>query len=180
MHVRNARRLIGDGSEGRIEKISAEPAPKVHPPGEETPLITNPPRSRAVHGTGGFIALMLVVMVTAMTVVYGLTVALMSVDETNNSASWLAASKSRTFTSACIDNALSTLRNNSNASGNVNIDISNVNCVATISGSGNTRQIVANASSTDPFSRDSVDRLNVNVNINTNPFTVIEYKDILD
>lgn len=122
---------------------------------------------------------MLVIMVTSLIIVYGLAVALMSIDETSAGASWLAASKSRTFVSACIDNALSTLRNDNTTSGNVNITTSNVNCIATISGSGTTRQITGNATSTDPYARDIVDRVNVNVNINTNPFTILQYKDIL-
>lgn len=119
-------------------------------------------------------------MVTAMTIVYGTTVALMNIDESSAASAWISASRSRTSTSACIDNALAVLRNNSSASGNITITVSNVNCIATVSGSGNTRQIVSNATTSDPFARDIVDRVNANVNINTNPFTLIEYKDILE
>ena len=128
----------------------------------------------------GVIALILVIMVASMTVVYGVAVALMSIDETASGTAWLATSRARGFTASCVDDALSRLRNNTSLSGDVSISISNVNCAYTISGSGNTRTIVSNATSTDGFSRDIVDRSNVNVNINTNPFTVEQYKDILE
>ena len=128
----------------------------------------------------GVIALILVIMVAALTVVYGTAVALMSIDETATGSAWLATSKSRGFMTLCVDASLSRLRNASGLSGDVSISVSNVNCSYTISGSGNTRTIIANATSTDAFGRSIADRANVNVNISTNPFTVEQYKDILE
>ncbi|MEK7584094.1 MAG: hypothetical protein AAB490_02535 [Patescibacteria group bacterium] len=129
---------------------------------------------------GGVIALILVIMVAALTVVYGTAVALMSIDETTAGSAWLATSKSRGFTKSCVNDALSRLRNASSLSGDVSISVSNVNCTYTISGSGNTRTVIVNGTSTDAFGRSIADRANVNVNISTNPFTVEQYKDILE
>jgi len=127
----------------------------------------------------GVIALITVIIVASITTVYGLSIALMNIDEVQIQLAWLHSSKSRSFTSACVDNALLRLRNNTALSGNVNLSISNVTCESVISGSGNTRTILSSATSTDPLSRAITDRSTVNVNIDTNPFTIIDYKDIL-
>lgn len=128
----------------------------------------------------GFIALIMVLLVAAFTVVYGLSVALMTLDERSASQIWFATSQVEYQASTCVDNAVALLRNNSNLAGNVNVASSSVTCIGVVSGSGNARAIAASATSTDSRGQNVVDRVNVNVNINTNPFTIIEYKDILE
>lgn len=132
------------------------------------------------HNQKGLIALILVVMVAAMTLVYGLSVALMTIDEQTTSFGWLHTGKAESYAGACVDNALSLLRNDSNFNGNANLSIGNITCSSTVSGSGNTRAIFSWATATDPFGNNIVERTNINVNINTNPFTITQYKDILD
>jgi len=127
----------------------------------------------------GLIALITVVIVAAFIVVAGFSMALMNSDEMLSSYSAQESSKVVANVDACADNVLSRIRNDNTTSGNVNISLGNVSCVAIVSGSGNTRQIAVRATTTDAFSRDIVYSVNINVNINTNPFTVLEYKDIL-
>ncbi len=123
---------------------------------------------------------MLVVLIAAFTTIYGLSALLMNADELTSSQAWLYHAQSKNFAASCVTNAMNKLRNNSSVSGNVNLSTSNVNCVSTISGSGNTRTIIASATATDAFGSSVVERANVNVNINTNPFTITQYRDILD
>ena len=128
----------------------------------------------------GFVALITVLLISAIIITFGLSVALMNADEVLVSFSNAQQSFVRSGAQSCVQNALNRLRNNNSVSGNVNVNTSNVNCVATIAGASNTRTINASATTTDPFNRNVVSRGNVNVNIATNPFTIIEYKDILD
>lgn len=135
----------------------------------------------AAHYRRGFIALILIIAVGSMIIVLGLSMALMQVDEFATAPTWLTTAQSFYQTTSCTDNMLMRFRNNSSLSGNVNIaSVLNVNCTASISGSGNTRTVVANATSTDFYGSDVVSRVTVNVNINTNPFTIESYKDILE
>jgi hypothetical protein len=128
----------------------------------------------------GFIALTVVLLVSAVAVIFGLSRALMNINQLSSSNAWLETSLADVEARSCLDNALSRLRNDSTLTGNVNISVSNVDCIATISGSGDFRTVVMNATSTDARSQEYTIRTSVTVNINTNPFTVDEYKDIID
>lgn len=129
----------------------------------------------------GIIALVVILIVASLTLVYGLAVALMAIDETSTSIAWLSKSKSTSYGVSCVANALGRLRNNTSLTGNVNISVGNVNCTATISNPGaNIRTIATYATATDGLGRSIVDSVSVNVNVGTNPFTVTWYKDILE
>lgn len=127
----------------------------------------------------GMIALIAVMLVASFLLVAGMSTALLSSDELATTYTWLVTAKTGTGTHACSDNILALIRNNTSLSGNVNISLGNTTCVGTISGAGNTRVITAGSTSTDPFGSEVSYRVNINVNINTNPFTIIQYKDIL-
>lgn len=128
----------------------------------------------------GLVAITAVIIIMSALMVYSLSAALLHADELAASQSWLFSAKSVSRTSSCVDNVLSRLRNNSAVSGNVNININGTVCDAIISGSGNIRNLNVSATTSDSFNSNIVHRVNVNVNINTNPFTISEYKDILE
>ena len=129
----------------------------------------------------GIIAITLVLIVASIITVFGLSVALMAIDGTRTATTQLSASQSAAYDDACVTNALSVLINNNSYTGNANISVGNVNCIAVIANpGGNVRSIKTSATATDAFARSIVDRSFVNVNIATNPFTVLYYKDILD
>jgi hypothetical protein len=125
-------------------------------------------------------ALLVVIIIGALVTVYGLSSALLNLDDLLASNVWLDTAKSQGFSESCVDNVISRLYNDNTVSGNVNVSRNTVVCDAIISGSGNIRTIVANATSTDAFSQTIISRVQVKVNIDTLPFTVEDYKDILD
>lgn len=132
------------------------------------------------HDQRGMIALLAIILVAGLTLAYGLSVALLNSDQLLISYGWLSRSTATSAVDSCVDNDLAMLRNNSSLSGNVNISLANVNCSSIISGAGNTRTIIASATSSDAFGNNFIIRVNANVNINTDPFTVEQYKDIID
>ncbi len=140
--------------------------------------------TRASHANRGIIALISVMIITSFILIYGLSIALMNADEAIASDSRLSASKVGNLTSSCVNNALARLRRDNTVSGavslNVNSGDTNTHCTAIIAGSGNTRTINASATTTSALGGSMVGRTNTNVNIATNPFTIIDYKDILD
>lgn len=127
----------------------------------------------------GFIALTTVIIIAAFIVVTGLSIALLNADEVLSSYVSLEGARTQRSSEACTNNILGRLKNNKSLSGNVNIS-KNLNCNGVVSGSGNIKTIEAYATTTDGFGRTTVSKTKVNVNINTNPFTIEEYKDILD
>jgi hypothetical protein len=128
----------------------------------------------------GIIALVSVLIITSVILIYGLSIALMNADEVVSGAVRLSGNKAGNLTASCVSNALARLRKDNSVSGNVNLAVANVNCTAIIAGSGNTRTINASATTTNPLSGSIVGRTNTNVNIDTNPFTIIQYNDILE
>lgn len=127
----------------------------------------------------GIVAIVAVLVITSAIIIFGLSIALMNADEGVSGQVRLAGSKVGYLTTSCVANALARLRNDNSVSGNINLSVANVNCTAKITGSGNTRQIAASATTTSAFNDSIVGRTNTNVNVATNPFTIIEYHDIL-
>lgn len=128
----------------------------------------------------GFLAIIVVVLVGSFLLVASMSLLLLHGDEVNSASNWLSEVRSRNRAESCVGNVMALLRNNINLSGNININTANVPCTAVISSSGNMRTIVARATSTDAFNRNAPVGMTVNVNANTNPFTVTRYQDILE
>ncbi len=128
----------------------------------------------------GIIALISVLVITSIILIYGLSIALMNADEVLSSDALLAGDKSTDLTTACVENDLSRLRNNTSLTGEVDIAVGNVNCLSYINSNGNIRTINATATALSATGGTIVSRTNTNVNIATNPFTIAQYKDILN
>jgi hypothetical protein len=122
----------------------------------------------------GAVALMMVILLTSLIAVVGVSLAVMNLDYTLGVTSSLFGKNLTTAADGCLDSALAELTNNNAVSSlNVNnIGAQNANCVVTIRNSGNYRFLTARATTTSAF-LNSVAVASSTVNVATNPYTVV-------
>jgi len=129
----------------------------------------------------GVAALIIVIMVTAVAITFGISLAMMNLDYSLSVGASLLNQRLQSAVDACTDSAIGELKRNENISTlNVNdIGPALIDCQATITTNSNNRIVTARATTTDAyFTATRASR--ANVNIATSPYTVEQYQDDAD
>jgi len=128
----------------------------------------------------GSIALLLVILVTALTVVSSVAITLASVDNLIASYNVERSQEALIDIDACVEDALVRIASSTSVSGNFNLSTSNVTCSSTVSGIDAGLKIVTSTATSSPEAGGTWTRsVVVKVNVSTTPISIESYKDNL-
>lgn len=126
----------------------------------------------------GAIALIMVIMITAITIVSSVVVSLVNISEKQANYHFSESEEAKVDMDACLDDALMKLASSTSASGSFNLDTSSVNCVYQISSiiSDGLKVVTSTASSTSDvgFWESEIIAL---INVSTTPISINSYKN---
>lgn len=126
----------------------------------------------------GAIALIMVIMITAITIVSSVVVSLVNISEKQANYHFSESEEAKVDMDACLDDALMKLASSTSASGSFNLDTSSVNCVYQISSliSGGLKVVTSTASSTSDVGFWETEIIAL-INVSTTPISINSYKN---
>ncbi|MDP2812688.1 MAG: hypothetical protein Q8O32_03275 [bacterium] len=126
----------------------------------------------------GAIALIMVIMITAITIVSSIVVSLVNISEKQANYHFSEAEEASVDMDACLDDALFRLASSSAISGTFNLDTASINCVYKISSliDGGFKNVTSTASSTSDLGFWESEII-VSINVSTTPISINSYKN---
>jgi hypothetical protein len=126
----------------------------------------------------GAIALIMVIMITAITIVSSVVVSLVNISEKQANYHFSESEEAKVDMDACLDDALVRLASSTSASGSFNLDTSSVKCVYQISSviSSGLKIVTSTASSTSDVGFWETEIIAL-INVSTTPISIDSYKN---
>jgi len=126
----------------------------------------------------GAIALIMVIMITAITIVSSIVVSLVNISEKQANYHFSEAEEASVDMDACLDDALFRLASSTAISGTFNLDTASINCVYQIGSiiDGGFKNVTSTASSTSDVGFWETEII-VSINVSTTPISINSYKN---